>query len=216
MANESVRAPKLHHIVVGYDFSELSERAVYEALDIAARRLPAELHVVVVALSAGTLPQRGPMVLLPEDGTPLTEVEAREKVRTRIAKVYEDHRAKMGASGVEQISVYVLPGMASGQTGRLIAEVAKDVDAELIVLGSHGRRGLNRMLLGSVAETVVREATTSVYVVKPEDFVGAKKIPAIEPPLAEGEPHLRVFQHRHTYHFGDKASAATKRTMPAT
>jgi nucleotide-binding universal stress UspA family protein len=216
MTNAAAGIDRVRHIVVGYDFSELSERAVFEALDVAARRSPAELEVIVVALDTGTVPHRGQMLLLPEDSVPLAEQEAREKVWSRVAKVYEDHREKSGVAGVEKISVYVLPGVSHGHTGRLIAEVAKEVDADLIVVGSHGRRGLNRLLLGSVAETVVREATTSVLVVRPEDFVGATKVPSIEPPLAAGQPHLRHFQHRHTYHFPDRAAESTKHTMPVT
>jgi len=210
MTNAAAGSEKLHHIVVGFDCTELAERAVYEALDVAGRRAPAELHVVVVAL------QSGPMLLLPEDDIPLAEDAAREKVRSRIAKVYEEHRALRGSGGVDQISVYVLPGLSTAQTGRLIAEVAKDVDAELVVVGSHGRRGVDRLLLGSVAERVVREATTSVYVVRPADFIGEKKVPAVEPPLAQGQPHLRHFQHRRTYHFADKAGESTTRAMPVT
>lgn len=215
MTYEAAAVQKLRHIVVGFDLSELSERAVYQALDIATRRAPAELHVVVVGMQSGVLPERGAMLLLPEEGIPLSEDEAREKVRERVAKVYDAYQAQRGAVAVEQISIYVLPGLSTGQTAHLIAEVAKDIDAELIVVGSHGRRGLNRLLLGSVAEKVVREATTSVYVVRPDDFVGARKVPAVEPPLAEGEPHLRHMAHRRTYRFPDRGGQATVRTMPA-
>jgi nucleotide-binding universal stress UspA family protein len=215
MAHEATGIQKLHHIVVGFDLSELSERALYEAFDTAARRAPAELHVVVVGMQSGVLPQRGAMLLLPGDSIPLSEDEARETVRQRVAKVYEAYRETRAAVTVDQVSIYVLPGLSTGHTGHLIAEVAKDIDAELIVVGSHGRRGLNRLLLGSVAEKVVREATTSVYVVRPDDFVGARKVPAVEPPLAEGEPHLRHMAHRRTYRFSDRAGEATVRTMPA-
>ena len=215
MTHQAAGSQNLHHIVVGFDLSELSERAVYEALDVAARRARAELHVVIVGMQSGVLPQQGAMLLLPEESIPLSEDEAREKVRQRVAKVYEAYREQRGAVAVEQISIYVLPGLSTGQTGHLIAEVAKDIEAELIVVGSHGRRGLNRLLLGSVAEKVVREATTSVYVVRPDDFVGARKVPAVEPPLAEGEPHLRHMAHRRTYRFSDRASESTVRTMPA-
>ncbi|HVW25347.1 MAG TPA: universal stress protein [Polyangiaceae bacterium] len=216
MASDAGSIQKIHHIVVGYDFSELADRALYDALDFAAHRTPVELHVVVVAQQAGTMPQRGLMLLLPDDDTPMTEAEAREKVRARIAKAHEEHHQNSGVAGVDRISVYVLPGVSTGQTGHAIAELAKEIDAELIVVGSHGRRGLNRLLLGSVAEKVVREATASVYVVRPQDFVGGTKVPSIEPPLAEGQPHLRHFQHRHTYHFPDKAAESTQHTMPAT
>ena len=47
-----------------------------------------------------------------------------------------------------------------------IVEAAREWPAELIVMGSHGRRGMDRLLLGSVAESVVRHAPCSVHVVR--------------------------------------------------
>jgi nucleotide-binding universal stress UspA family protein len=47
-----------------------------------------------------------------------------------------------------------------------IVEAAREWTADLIVMGSHGRRGVDRLLLGSVAESVVRHAPCSVYVVR--------------------------------------------------
>lgn len=48
----------------------------------------------------------------------------------------------------------------------LVAEQARQVHADMIVLGSHGRRGLDRMLMGSDAEQIVRRAPVPVLVVK--------------------------------------------------
>jgi nucleotide-binding universal stress UspA family protein len=48
----------------------------------------------------------------------------------------------------------------------LIAEEARRAKADLIVVGTHGRRGLDRLLLGSVAEGVARSASTSVLLVR--------------------------------------------------
>jgi nucleotide-binding universal stress UspA family protein len=48
-----------------------------------------------------------------------------------------------------------------------IDDFARDVDADLVVVGSHGRRGLRRFLIGSVAEVTVRHAPCSVLVVRP-------------------------------------------------
>lgn len=48
----------------------------------------------------------------------------------------------------------------------LVAEDAERWDAELIVLGTHGRRGFDRIFLGSVAETVVRIAPAPVLLVR--------------------------------------------------
>jgi nucleotide-binding universal stress UspA family protein len=53
-----------------------------------------------------------------------------------------------------------------GDPGHVIADYAQDVEADLIVLPSHGRTGLKRMLIGSVAERVVRLAHCPVLVIR--------------------------------------------------
>ncbi|MEX0601804.1 MAG: universal stress protein [Bacteroidota bacterium] len=57
-----------------------------------------------------------------------------------------------------------------GAPVREIVKAAKDVHADLIVMSTHGRSGLSHVLLGSVAEKVVRFAPCPVLTVKPEEF----------------------------------------------
>jgi nucleotide-binding universal stress UspA family protein len=57
-----------------------------------------------------------------------------------------------------------------GRTGQTVAEAAVEVGADLIVIGTHGRTGIAHMLLGSVAEQVLRTAPCSVLTVRPEAF----------------------------------------------
>jgi universal stress protein A len=54
----------------------------------------------------------------------------------------------------------------TGDPAEKIVEFSKEVDADLIIMGTHGRTGLERVLLGSVAEGVVRSATCSVLTYK--------------------------------------------------
>jgi nucleotide-binding universal stress UspA family protein len=54
----------------------------------------------------------------------------------------------------------------TGEARQQIIDYATEWPADLIVLGSHGRRGLNRFLLGSVSEGVVRHAPCSVEIVR--------------------------------------------------
>jgi len=54
-----------------------------------------------------------------------------------------------------------------GSPGKTIADFAQENDAGLIVISSHGRTGIDRFVLGSVAEKVVRLATCPVLVIKP-------------------------------------------------
>lgn len=48
----------------------------------------------------------------------------------------------------------------------LILQIQKEKNYELIVMGSHGRKGLQRLLMGSVAESIMRDATCPVLVIK--------------------------------------------------
>ena len=69
--------------------------------------------------------------------------------------------AKYAASGVA-IETKVLEGNPSSA----LLDVAKNKKADLIVMGSHGRTGLKRLWLGSIAESVVREATIPILIVR--------------------------------------------------
>jgi nucleotide-binding universal stress UspA family protein len=199
---------KKYEIVVGFDLSPLADRALEEAIGIARRRAPAELHVVTVAQPSGTL------VRLPGEADALSEELARETVRLRVAQLVDDYQSHGGPVGLERIAVYVVAGVPAGEPGRVITDLARALDADLIVVGTHGRTGVARIMLGSVAQHVVRDAETSVYVVRPADFVRGKKVPDVQPPLSPGEPHLKHFEHRRTYHYVDKVSHWTNRTLP--
>ena len=59
-------------------------------------------------------------------------------------------------------------GCLVGDPGHAIADEAKKRNADLIVMPSHGRRGLSRLLLGSVAERVLRLARCNVLILKPK------------------------------------------------
>jgi nucleotide-binding universal stress UspA family protein len=60
----------------------------------------------------------------------------------------------------------VTPALAEGDPKSKIIDVASEWNADLIVLGSHGRKGLDRFLMGSVAESVARHASCSVEIVR--------------------------------------------------
>ena len=210
MTAQSTPAKRAYRIVAGFDFSELSERAVAEALDMARYRAPAELHVVTVAERAGVL------ISLPGQKLPVTEEKGRELVQKALSELVQAYQAKNGPVGLERIAVYVLSRTPAAEPAEFIVGLAHAVDADLIVVGTHGRRGVSRLLLGSVAAQVVRDATTSVSVVRPSDFVRGEKVPEIEPPLAPGQPHLKPFEHGRTYHYVDRGAAYTAHTMPVT
>lgn len=84
-----------------------------------------------------------------------------ENAHDRAGDLLED-----AAEIVTEAGATVTSATEIGAPARVIVEYAADHDIDLIVMGSHGRSGMSRILLGSVAETVVRRAPCPVTVVR--------------------------------------------------
>ncbi|MFI5309270.1 MAG: universal stress protein, partial [Polyangiales bacterium] len=76
-----------------------------------------------------------------------------------------------------------------GDPAQAIHQVAVDVDADMIVVGTHGRKGMDKLMLGSVAEELMRIAHMPVVVARPKDLSGLKKTDKVEPPRPGVEVH---------------------------
>ena len=127
------------------DFSEHSLAALDLALKIAQRN-DAMLYLLNVAPmpagAAGFQPvPMDPYPYLEKDGRKRLEKLARERIPTVVR--YETL-------------------VVSGDPAELVLNAARDLDADLIVIGTHGRKGLSHLVLGSVAERVVRESPAPV------------------------------------------------------
>lgn len=151
---------RLQKILVPTDFSDFSNHAVRYGCEF-AKRFNAELHLVSVVEDVYPLvPESG--MLLPTAANYLNELKtaAEQTLATRPDPAW-----------VEGVSVKreVLIGTAFLE----IIRYAKDEDIDLIVIGTHGRTGLVHVLMGSVAEKIVRKAPCPVLTVRPEghDFV---------------------------------------------
>jgi nucleotide-binding universal stress UspA family protein len=72
--------------------------------------------------------------------------------------------------------------LLEGDPATVIAETAAEIDADLVVMGTHGRTGFTRFIMGSVAEEVLRKATCPVLTVR--DVATVK----VEEPVAAAEP----------------------------
>jgi len=141
----------IQHVLVPTDFSASAERALDYAIRL-ARTLNARLtvlHVMQPVPMAGV--DMG--VALPE--TYLQEVEK------AVQAGMEEALARVTAAGLtaERLVLYGVPFQD-------IVETAKARQVDLIVMGTHGHTGLMHVLLGSVAERVVRLAPCSVLVVR--------------------------------------------------
>jgi nucleotide-binding universal stress UspA family protein len=142
----------IRHILVGHDFNESSDGALDYALAVAHS---SEGRVTV--LHTYEIPSMGaPEVLvLTTDWIDQIRGVARAKLDAIVARV-------------QNRGVVVEPELREGRAWREINAYARDREVDLIVVGSHGRRGLPRALLGSVAEKVVRTAPCPVLVVRSE------------------------------------------------
>jgi nucleotide-binding universal stress UspA family protein len=88
-------------------------------------------------------------------------VAARAKLRERAAEIVARAEEKLRTGGFE-----VTSSIEEGDPRDVILRHAETWPADLIVLGSHGRRGLDRLLIGSVSDAVARHAPCSVEIVR--------------------------------------------------
>jgi nucleotide-binding universal stress UspA family protein len=95
-----------------------------------------------------------------------------QSARTEAARLLEDASAMARAAGVPADARLV--ETAGRRLGEIVADEARSWEADLVVVGTHGRRGMSRLLLGSGAEQVLRLAPVPVLAVRtPEPPPGA-------------------------------------------
>ena len=140
----------IRRILVPTDFSETSERALDYAIELAEK-----MNASVTVMHAYEIP----IVGFP-DGA----LVATADVASRIADVSRaalEATAKKRAGRVVKLDTLLRDGVAYEE----IRTVADEIDADLIVIGTHGRRGIARALLGSVAENVIRTTQRPVLTI---------------------------------------------------
>ena len=136
-------------IVVPIDFSGQSKPAIEAALEIASD--PGDVHLVHVLYPLDSV---SPGVVLGD----VTEEEREQGVRKSADKLLKENNI----AGVNVAVRFGNPGLE-------IADFATSIDADLIIIPSHGYSGVRRLILGSVAERVIRHAGCSVMVLRRSD-----------------------------------------------
>ena len=149
-------------ILVPTDFSDPAEEALDYAILLAEKN-----GAKITVMHAYEVPSMGFPV-----GALLTSADVVGQLRTAALAALEAVIGKRRSRGVE-----LVPQVALGDPRESIHAVAKDIGAELIVMGTHGRRGLSRALLGSTAEYVVRTAECPVLTVRSPAAAGKVESP---------------------------------------
>ncbi len=159
---------RLNNIVVSTDFGEAAEAALAYGREL-ARAFGGTLHVFHVA---DNVMARFPMEV-PFAGMADLQTELEDEARTRInALLTDEDRAMLGAKAVVCTSLSPAPA---------IVDYAREVHADIVLVGTHGRGAVGHFFLGSVAERVVRTAPCPVLTVHhPErEFIAPDALVAV-------------------------------------
>jgi nucleotide-binding universal stress UspA family protein len=165
-------------LVVAYDLSPSGEVALHRAVEVVARAPHHVLHVVTVLDSHAGVHK-------------VSYDRAEEMQRT-----LRDHVAAAFGNRPTTSEVQFFIHCRIGRPVEEILSLAYEVGADLIFVGSHNKASLERMLLGSVSERVVREAHCPVMVARPKTYrdVDLMKVVFYEHPHPNYTP-----PHRYSY-----------------
>jgi len=142
-------------ILIAVDGSDLSNHALQEAIAL-AQNLHAALRIVHVVDE----------VTLNWEGEYADMSAVQESFRESGQRILEKAQNIAREAGMEHEAKLLEIQTFGHRISDLIVEEAKDWPADLIVVGTHGRRGLHDVLLGSVSDGVVRRASVPVLLVR--------------------------------------------------
>jgi nucleotide-binding universal stress UspA family protein len=155
-------------ILAAVQFDETGDWALREACRFARRAPTAELHLVHAVTPSLATEHNG-------ESTAIAAQLARAPEKLR---AYVD-RACAGTT------LKIIAHVRSGSPVDVITQTAADLDADLVVLGTHHRTGLERLISGSVAERVLREAPCPVLVAMPKSSATRASSQPFELPCEE-------------------------------
>lgn len=135
------------NVLVSTDGSAVANKGVETAVGI-ARQNDAVLHVIHV-VDADSLPSSVSSIRMGDEFEELGQ------------SIVDHARERAEGAGIDVDTTVV-----SGNTSEEILDYLDTHDVDLVVMGTHGRHGINRMLLGSVTERVVRESPVPVLTVR--------------------------------------------------
>ena len=153
------------HVLCPVDFSESSNRSLDHAVAL-ARWYESRLTVLHVAPTFEPMPVQGELGYPMQIVNPFTPEE-----------VVAEMRRRLDVAGVPPDAVVTA---RAGHVSTTIVDEAMASSADLIVMGTHGRRGFKRLLLGSVTESVLRDAPCPVLTVPPHAPADSTRVVVFE------------------------------------
>lgn len=150
-------------IMVAVDESFMTSQVIQAAIEL-ARSNQAQM-AICHAIDETLLAQREVAMMLP-NSVGKTEARLRLGAQGFLGRLLETARA----AGIE--AEIRLIESEDKHVSDMLIEAAGEWQADLLVVGSHGRRGIERFFVGSVAERLVRKAQTSLLLVRGEESVG--------------------------------------------
>jgi nucleotide-binding universal stress UspA family protein len=142
------------NILFPIDFSECSEKVFPHVLDT-AQTFDAKLYLLFVARDISYLAT----IDVPRDLLMNTVAE--------VAKAGEDHMVIFGDKNLDDFTNNYETKVVIGNPAEEILRFADEQGIDLIIMGTHGRKGLERTLMGSVADHVIKNAAVPVLTINP-------------------------------------------------
>jgi nucleotide-binding universal stress UspA family protein len=209
MSNATANTDRPFVLVVGLDITdtETSGYALDQAARTAMRIVGSQMHLLHV---------------LPADA----ETDRIRETAGSLERYVSAKAKQLGRLARQSVGIHVL----CGEAGHEIAQLANDVNADLIVVGTHRHTHLKQLLLGSTAEHVMATAQCPVFVAGPRPPQKPSHVIVIEPPCPDcvqtrmgtqgrswwcarhSEPHLhrmRRYSHQNGLPFASHDSAVT-------
>ena len=176
------------HVVVGYDFSHSAHAALQRGVTIASRAPTHVLHVLCV------IDPSSPIPAIPSyDGVD-------DRYAARVQEVLAVHiQQELELADVQRRVHFFVHARIARKPAVEILDLAREVGADLIIVGSHGLTGVERFLIGSTSERVAREAGCSVEIARSKRYADVELAPVVEVEGETGDDHPFIPPHRYTY-----------------
>ena len=174
-------------ILAEVDFSEHGPSVLQSAVDLASTTPDAELHLVHAFGRAVRADQLQWFPAL----SALTSIEDSDAAGAALHRI---------AAAIPLRDTRVCAHVHEGSATTVIAELAEDLGADLVIVGNHDRGGGNRSFFGSVAEKLVRMAPCPVLIIRPKSIPSSEPIAPPCPACEAGKrltwgAHLRCIDH---------------------